>query len=218
MSGAASLFAKAKEAFAANQDLDARLLVAAGLTALGEPLGIKPVVVGGTAVDFYAASTTPRGLERSTAIAGSQDLDVVAVGLYGDAATFRRALAVNGFTRVGAIPVDACRGWLLAGAGILVEVLGGDLAGSEDRVVAIEVDDGVAYLWGPEDTVWQYAENAWSMRERPAWERARVISATQELDWDYLEEIVAREGKPLAIIACLRRGSSYEELQEATYP
>ena len=219
MSDASSLFTKARQASAAGRDLDARLALAAGITQLAGLVGVKPIVVGGTAVDFYAASATPRGLEPNKTLRASQDVDVITVTSFGaDPAALRQALAKNpDFTsEETAIPVASRRKWWLKGAPLLVEILGGELYGDPERVVELDVAGGQVFLWAPEDTAWQYMQVALSERSRTSWERAVAIAAAQANEawqWDYLRSR-ADALAPVALVEALQAGDSFDEMQE----
>lgn len=209
-----ALAGKAWGASKAGRDLDARLLLAAAVTTLAPP-GVRPVVVDGTAVDFWAADTTGGNLTPSRLIRASQDIDIVVGGYAGDGAKLRRAMHESGsFQRTTAgIAVESCRGWIGTTLPVLVEIIDDDLAGDPDRVATIEIDGGTLYLWGIEDTAWQYAENAWSMTSREDWTRALAIREAQELDWDYMATLPTALA-PRSLVQALRERWGYEELQE----
>jgi len=219
-SDAASLFALARDMSAAGRSLEARLALAAGLAALAKPLGTVPIVVGGTAVDFHAAASTPKGLEPNAGLQASQDVDVITLGQFGpDAASLRTALESSGEFRAQtpAIPVEGRRQWWLRDTRLLVEVLGGELYGDPERVVTIEVEGHEAVMWGPEDTAWHYAQAALATRDRTSWERARVIAAIhsrgEDWDWDYLRTR-PDELAPTELVDALEAGDSYEQMLE----
>lgn len=220
MSAAAELFAKARQAHAEQRDLDARLLLAAGVTALAGK-GVKPIVVGGTAVDFYAAKTTPQGLQASRDLRASQDVDLITLGEFGpDAPRLRKILSdSNEFsTDQEKFPEASRRRWWLKDAPLLVEVLGGELYGDDSRLVTLELDDAgaVVYLWAPEDTAWQYMQNSLATNHRGSWERALVIckvQADQAWDWDYLASRV-EPGAPIQLVEALRAGDSFDAMRE----
>lgn len=206
----------AREAWQASRngrDLDARLLLGAAVTALA-PEGTRPVIVGGTAADFWAADTTGGSLKPSKLIRASQDIDIVVLGYFGDAGRLRRALhGSNMFRRTtNKIPVEDCRGWIGTTYPVLVEVIDDELAGDPDRVATVEIGAGVAYLWGKEDTLWQYAENTISMRDRHDWSRALAIRGAQELDWGYIAEMATRDRMQF-LVQALQERVPYEEVQ-----
>lgn len=193
------------------RDLDARLLLGAAITALA-PEGARPIIVGGTAVDFWAADTTGGSLEPSKLIRASQDIDIVVLGYFGDDGRLRRALHESKMFRRTSdkLPVEDCRGWIGTKYPVLVEVIDDELAGDPERVATVEIGAGVAYLWGKEDTLWQYAEN--SMRDRHDWARALAIRGAQELDWDYIAELATRDRMPF-LVQALQDRLPYEDVQ-----
>ena len=218
MSAAPELLRLAREAHADGRDLDARLLLAAGITALaGDRL--RPIVVGGTAVDVYAATPTSRGLRPSRELSASQDVDLVTLGEFGpDATSLRRILQQSAefVADQPAIPEASRRRWWLKGAPMLVEVLGGELFGSADRLVELEVEGAAVYLWAPEDCAWQYAQSSLATHHRESWERAVVIARTQSRqawDWDYLTTR-AGPGAPAELVEALRAGDSFDAMLE----
>lgn len=215
-SDASRLFQLARDLLAEQRDLEARLALGAGLTALSQGTGITPVIVGGTAVDFYAAKTTPSGLTPSRELSASQDVDVIVVGVYAGASRLRQLLskAPDFYRDNEKIPIQGTRKWWLKGAPMLVEVLGGELAGDPERVVRIEIGDGEATLWGPEDTIWHYAQASLALKDRYQWERARVLSKAQEtLDWPYMEGLVSPI-EPHALFEALGAADSFEQMLE----
>jgi hypothetical protein len=211
-SDASSLFAAARAQSAAGRDLEARLALAAGLHALADP-GLVPVVVGGTAVDFYAARTTPSGLEPSRILHASQDVDIIVLGAYTGAGRLRALLDSSGeFERnTHGIPVEQTRQWWFKGAPMLVEVLSGDLAGDPERVVLVDVEGGEAVLWGPEDTVWHYAQSALATTSASEWERAVILRHVQDLDWDYMRTLPDALA-PATLVDALQAEETFDEM------
>lgn len=216
MSGASSLFEKAREASRTGRDLDARLALAAGISVLAGP-DLRPIVVGGTAVDFYAAKATPTGLQPSRDLRASQDVDIITLGEFGaEPERLRRLLAASPdfYSEENAIPPARRRQWWLHGAPLLVEILRGELYGDPTRVLEIEVEDASAYLWSPEDTAWQYMQNALATKDRTSWERAVAIAAAQvPLDWDW-EYLASRTDSlaPVGLVQALRDADTYDEM------
>lgn len=194
--------------------LDARLLLAAAVQAVVAADGARVVLVRGSAVDFWAAETTAQGLQPSARLRASMDLDLVPLGTWGDARRVRRALHASGLFRPASpgIPVEQCRAWLPLDVPIGVEVIGEELAGDPDRVVRLEVDGAEAWVWGPEDTAWQYAENAWSQGSRDDWTRALAVAAAQSLDWAYVQEVARAAGLGF-VAAALQAADAYDAMR-----
>ncbi len=210
--------AVARRQSAADRKLDARLALAAALAALGRSVGTLAVVVGGTAVDFYAAQATPLGLEPSPRLRASDDVDIIAVGSFGDAKLLRLALAASAdfYPRIAPdkLPVEDQRTWWVKGAPLAVDIIRGELYGDPERITRVAVAGGEAYIWGAEDTAWQYMQASLALRDRTCWERARAIAAAQEpLDWDYLRTR-ADALAPVGLVAALLEEDSYDEMLE----
>lgn len=216
MSAFAELAGQAWQATKDGRELEARLLLGAAVTALA-PDGVKPVIVGGTAVDFWAADTTGGSLSPSKLIRASKDIDIVVGGFYGDDKRLRRALQASGLFEParGDIDPELRRTWYGTTVPVQVEIIGQDLVGDPGRVATVEIGDGVAYLWGVEDTLWQYAENTISQRDRNDWARALAIRGAQDLDWAYLKERAAEDGMGFLIKAIDERWD-YDAVQTAT--
>lgn len=218
MSAAADRLAQARQASQDGRDLDARLLLAAGITQLAEGQ-VKPIVVGGTAFDFYAAQTTPKGLQASRELRASQDADIITLAEHGPGpGRLRKILADSNdfYSDQRALPEASRRRWWLKGAPLLAEVLRGELYGDEDRLVTLDVAGGTVYLWSPEDTAWQYMQSSLATRHRESWERALVIARTQaqqSWDWDYLGSRV-EPSAPIQLVEALRAGDSYDAMLE----
>lgn len=217
MSDASRLFEAARQANREGRDLDGRLALAAGIGVLAGP-DLRPIVVGGTAVDFYAAQATPSGgLQMNRDLRASQDVDLITVSEFGsDPARLRKVLATSPdfYSEETKIPVGQRRKWWLKEAPMLVEVLKGELYGDPGRVVELDVEGAPAYIWAPEDTAWQYMQTALATKDRVCWERASAIAAAQTpqaWDWDYLASR-ADELAPVDLVAALRDGDSYDDM------
>ncbi len=217
MSNASSLFEAARQANRDGRDLDARLALAAGIALLAAP-NLRPIVVGGTAVDFYAAQATPDGgLRLNRNLRASQDVDIITVSEFGsDPVRLRNILAASPefYSEENGIPVGQRRKWWLKGAPILVEILRGELYGDPTRLVELDVEGAPAYIWAPEDTAWQYMQTALATKDRVCWERALAIAAaqtSQAWDWEYLASR-ADDLAPVELVAALRDGDSYDDM------
>lgn len=215
MSAFDELAAAAWQASKAGRDLEVRLLLGAAVTTLA-PNGSRPVIVGGTAVDFWAADTTGGTLEPSKLIRASQDIDIVVAGFYGDAKKLRKALLDSGYFTPASdgISAESCRAWIGSTMPVMVEVIGDELAGDPDRVATVEIGDGTVYLWGVEDTLWQYAENTVSQRDRNDWARALAIAGAQDPDWDYIQELATTDRMEF-LVPALQQEWAYEAVLEA---
>jgi hypothetical protein len=101
------------------------------LTRETEKMGTHPVVVGGTAVDFYTNGLFP-----------SRDIDLI-----GSRKTIGEILEKEfGFSRVG-------RHWVNERIGIFVEVPSDHLSGDRDKVTVIRFGNLKLYVIGIEDLI-----------------------------------------------------------------
>lgn len=204
-------FAKAREAAEAGRSLEARLLLAAGITEAAREGGITPVVSGGTSVDLHAAETLEGGADWPRGWSPSEDLDLLnlAPDSLGGAITIRRLLDDLGFEPAGGrdspLGTDNERGWIPPDVPIAVEVIGGDFEGSHDHLVTVEIDDHEAVVRGPEDTLLEHLDWADHTGDQRSWTRALAVAAAQEerLDLGYLEEQVGERGLEDALERCL---------------
>ncbi|HVL46935.1 MAG TPA: hypothetical protein VM889_00080 [Candidatus Thermoplasmatota archaeon] len=180
--------------------LRAKLLLAGWLGAIGARVGFRPVVVGGTALDFYVAET----LERShpEGWLASLDLDVVSVSPGGvvPALPFLAALEREGFVLERFEDADDLARFGRAvrhpALPIAIEVLPEPLTGSLDHLVELEVDDYVVPLIAPEDLIVKYAESGAHFRHQREWTRALALARAQagRLDLDYLRRRAEARG------------------------
>jgi len=196
-------------------DLDARLLLAAYTTRIANEHGVGCILVGGSAVDFYTASTleSVSGLLPGH-LRGSVDLDFVAAATRTrqDAARLRAALATNGFKPVEGVPVQSARTWSHPeGPGLIVDVMPDDLEGSVPHVRTLTVDGIDIQIIGPEDLFIQYLEAAIATAHRHDYTRAVALALTHEedMDWPYVYD-VSPPSIPAALIDHARHAGPYE--------
>ncbi|MCA1819548.1 MAG: hypothetical protein LC620_05785 [Halobacteriales archaeon] len=198
---AASLLAKARSVVDTD-DLGARLLLAAAVTRVAERAAVRPIVTGGTALDFYVArATKSRGYPPGWEV--SRDVDVVAFEAGGGAGTRRLQEAVVGGLggRVDSASRDADgremwgRGMTIPGLPIGLEVVGDELHLDPrgEHVTTVEVEGQPAYLRGPEDVLVSYAESGWDTWNAREWERALAVwrAMREDLDVEYLRRQAA---------------------------
>lgn len=161
------------------------LYVLAILTRELEPEGIRPVLVGGGAVEFY----TMGGYT-------TQDLDLVVSRR--EAA--RRALEGMGFTRL-----PGARHWYREDLDVAIEIPSEDLAGSQDQVVQLDVDGLSCYVIGVEDLVIDRlnAYVHWRSELDGEWAARLMALHAEDIDWPYLER-QAREAGVAAALGSLR--------------
>lgn len=194
-----------ERARASADPLEARMLLAAAVSFVGLVQGIRVVVTGGTAVDFYVAGALGTSDGWPVAWQGSADVDIVALAAEGGVQARRdlfhaleRELALrpvfDGIFRAVRVP-DFPFGLEIVG-----ESLTHDPRGA--RVVTVRIDgEHPVALRGPEDVVLAYAEGAAATRHRGDWTRALTVFHAQQarIDLVYLRDMAARLGIAPAI-------------------
>lgn len=206
------LLGKAKEALLERRELDAKMLVAAAITELARTEGIRPVVTGGTSVDFWAAESVEGGATSFGAWRPSIDIDLgfLAADGVGDAIRLRRLLHQGGFTPVSGPPsklgIEGERGWRAPGVPVPVEIIGHTFHGDKAKIVEVEVEGVVTYMRGPEDTLFEHVEWAAHTKDQRSWTRALAVAAAQRerLDVPYLRRLAKERGYSDALERCLR--------------
>lgn len=136
--------------------------------------GIRPVIVGGQAVEFYTAGGY-----------ATRDIDLVARDTVG----IGRVLERWGFRKTG-------RYWTREDLGLAVEVPGSVLAGDEGRVTEVEIKGLKVYLIGIEDIIIDRL-NAfvhWNSRDDGDWAREMSLLNKGDIAWEYLEKRADAEG------------------------
>lgn len=194
---AASLLERARKT---RDPLAARMWLAAAVSEVGETIGVRAVVTGGTAVDFYVAGALGTSEGWPAAWSGSYDVDVVALATSGGKDARRdlfQALEKN----LGLRPIyeGIYRAVEVPGFAFGLEIVGDRLTHDPDgaRVVTVRLDGKHRVLLrGPEDVVLAYVEGAVSSRHRGDWTRALAVHRAQRdiIDEAYLRAAAARLG------------------------
>lgn len=208
---AASLLDRAR---ASGDSLDARLLLAAAVQRIGLEVGARLVVVGGTAVDFYAAGALGTSESLPAKWEQSGDVDVVVLDLANDD-DLRPALIARLERDLGMEPW-----YILPGRARIIripdfaytlELVGRELRADPrgERVFTALIDDVHPITFrGPEETILSYAESGWHMRHGRDWERALAVyrAMRDRLDVAWMAEEAARrrQGEALAAVMALR--------------
>jgi hypothetical protein len=150
--------------------------------ALREILMRAPVVVGGTAEDFYTADEYHE-----------TDLDVVTWPLSEEE---MELLVTLGFER----PVG--RHWYHAASGVALEIPEGALAGDPARVRDEPVATGRALIIGPEDLYLDRVRQATSDPTNESFQKSALaiaVSQYEQMDWQYVDERLRRRDEPSAM-------------------
>lgn len=157
--------------------LDKTIYFAAILAKELKDYGIKPVLVGGGALEFYT-----RGHYMT------MDIDLVVQGR--DQA--KEALEKFGFERsIGE------KSWYHDELELSVEIPDDVLAGSMNKIVEVEFDDGlIAYVIGVEDLIADRlnAYKWWQSLSDGQWATALLAIHYADIDFDYLQNVAGQNG------------------------
>lgn len=136
---------------------------------------IKPVVVGGKAVEFYTFGAY-----------ATRDVDVVCPG---------RVEAIKELENLGFTRTESKRHWYHKALQLIIEIPDEALAGSWERLAEIEVMGQRTLLIGIEDLVLDRlrAHVYWRSESDGEWARRLLSIHGASIDWAYLEEQADRE-------------------------
>jgi len=154
------------------EPLAKRLLFMGMLTKALEPKDVKPIIVGGNAVEFYTAG----GYATS-------DIDLVAPSELLD-----EILTKWGFKKEG-------RYWLNEELDVLVEAPSSTLAGDPKKITEVEIEGVTVYLLGIEDIIIDRlnAFVRWKSQDDRFWAMELMSLHKDEIDWDYLKKRAEKE-------------------------
>jgi len=158
------LLAKAK---GIGSPLEKKLFFTAVVTEALKDEEAKPIIVGGTAVEFYTLGGY-----------STLDLDLV----YKRREILEKLLQKLGFKKYG-------RHWYKEDLDLAVEIPGLALTGSEDRLTRIEMEGIAAYMIGIEDIVADRlsAYVHWKSEDDGRWAKRMMLLHRDKIDWPYLE-------------------------------
>lgn len=152
-----------------------RSLYVVGLITRELPQSARPIVVGGTAVEFYTlgAYTT-------------QDVDLVCPV---------RRRAIEALERLGFERSASRRHWYHAGLQVVVEIPDERLAGDDRRVAEVTVDGLPAYVIGVEDLILDRLRACvhWRSESDCEWARRLLMIHMSDIDWEYLSRAAEAE-------------------------
>ncbi|MBE3590752.1 MAG: UbiD family decarboxylase [Firmicutes bacterium] len=154
--------------------LERHLRAAAAITELAAPLGLKPVVVGGSALEFYT-----RGSYLT------MDIDLIVEGLR----EIQSVLERLGFEKVGGASFHHDK------AMVVVDLPPEPLHGDPQRVVEVDVGGRTAYIIGLEDILADRLRAAayWRDESSKEWAVQLLAAYWDHLDWSYLGELKEAE-------------------------
>jgi predicted nucleotidyltransferase len=163
------------DAMAVERGFERMLYVMSIITPALESRGIKSVVVGGSAVEFYT---------RDWYATGDIDLAVTK----GKRRGISRTLEELGFKTHG-------RMWVREDLNLYIETPGDVADLDSDRVTRVETDVGHAYVIGIEDIILDRVNAARHWKSESDREQAiRMVAMFEnEIDWRYLQERARKE-------------------------
>lgn len=137
-------------------------------------IDIKPVIVGGQAVEFYTSGGY-----------STMDIDFIC-GAYLD--EINSVLNPLGFKKEG-------KYWFIENSPIVIEVPSGSLAGSWDKVTEVEIEDVSAYIIGIEDIIVDRLNRYkfWKEYDDKEWIIGMMLINYDDIDWDYLHKRAREE-------------------------
>lgn len=170
---AESLPVRLEEAKKIDDPLKRRLFVLAVITAALEPHHIRPILVGGGAVEYYTfGGYTTRDMDLAVA----------------DHQLLAQVMAELGFARQG-------RYWLREDLDALVEAPASTLIGEEAPLTQVETGGLVCYILGVEDLIIDRLNGYvhWHWQDDRRWVERLIVLHGKNLDWAYLRRRAAEE-------------------------
>jgi len=155
------------------EPLERRLRTLAIITECLAPTGIKPVLVGGMAVEFYTSGGY-----------STFDIDVIA-----DTQSLGRALDDLGFSRHG-------RHWFREDLSVAIEAPSDSLGAEAERIAEVKMGDLRFYVLGVEDLILDRlnAYVHWKSDEDRRWATHLIAENRDQIDWDYLNRRAEEDG------------------------
>lgn len=136
--------------------------------------GIKPIIVGGTAVEFYTTG-------------GYTTVDIDIVGARHD--IIAKVLESCGFIKtIG-------RHWYNEKYDIAIEIPDNVLDGSIDKVLEVDIDGEKVYIIGIEDIIIDRlcAYKFWDSKDDGMWAKSMLNIHWDEIDFDYLHKAASEK-------------------------
>lgn len=146
--------------------------------------GIRPIIVGGTAVEFYTFGAYM-----------TYDIDLVCAN---------RHEALVQLKALGFEQSPSPRHWYHEKLAMVIEIPDDQLAGSVERIARVEVGPYSAYVIGIEDLVLDRlrAYVHWASPQDGEWAKRLLSLHQQAIDWPYLVEMASAED---GLYAALRK-------------
>lgn len=171
--------------------LKRQLFIIAVLTKTLEKYNLKPVIVGGFALEFYTTGGYNTG-----------DIDLV----FPDAQLLNEILSGWGFKKEG-------RHWISEELDIFIEAPGSSLTEEErKRISQVEVGELPVYLIGVEDLIIDRlnAYVHWRSKDDGYWAKELMVIHKEKIDWKYLKKRCKEEQTLLALEKFKREISKME--------
>ncbi|OAT87099.1 UbiD family decarboxylase [Desulfotomaculum copahuensis] len=149
--------------------------VLAVLTEALKPVGVKPILVGGRALEFYTLGGY-----------ATKDMDLVINGRE----QAKTVLATMGFLRR---PGE--RHWYHEELDLALEIPDGTLAGSPDKLSIVEINGMEAFIIGIEDLIIDRlaAAKFWNSPADAQWAAKLLALHAREIDMNYLQNAAYKE-------------------------
>lgn len=160
-----------RKTIGANKDkLLMRIEIVAIITEALKVLKVRPIIVGGQAVEFYTSGGY-----------ATMDIDMLCGA---SIAEIDQVLKPLGFRKEG-------KYWTIENTDIAIEVPSGPLAGSWDKIAEVQIDKELsAYIIGIEDIIIDRLNRYkyWKEYSDKEWIIGMMIINYTEIDWDYVYE------------------------------
>ena len=159
-----------------NNDLLKKIKILAVITKVLEEINVKPIIVGGQAVEFYTSGGYT-----------TMDIDIICQGKISEIDSKLKSL---GFEKEG-------KYWILKNSDIAIEIPSGPLAGNREKITEVEVEEGLkTYFIGIEDLIIDRLNSYkyWNINSDKEWIIGMMYINYDNIDWDYLFSKAKKEG------------------------
>jgi len=183
-----------------NDPLRKALGVVAVLTEALEPEGIRPILVGGVALEFYTLGGY-----------ATKDIDLVA----SSREKLKTVLEMLGFTRrMGE------RHWYSTEFDVAIEIPDEILAGSPEKLTVVEIGGKNVYIIGVEDLIIDRLSAAkfWQSQSDLEWAVKILALHAEDIDFDYLKKAAQEHDVEDILKEAIKESEGLKALEEAQRP
>ncbi|WP_258360251.1 hypothetical protein [Moorella sulfitireducens (nom. illeg.)] len=168
--------------------------VLAVLTSALKPLGIKPILVGGRALEFYTLGGY-----------ATKDMDLVVNG---------REQAGAVLAEMGFLHRPGERHWYHEELDLALEIPVEYLAGSLDKLTTVEINGLEVYIIGVEDLIIDRlaAAKFWKSPADARWAAKLLALHREEIDMEYLRQAAGKEQVDDVLKEAIKQGKGYVKL------